>query len=205
MIHTNEKLYTERKLTGKWASGVQNDTDWGDIVHRVIQIGERLCTGWYRLGRESAQDDTDLGEIVHGMIQIGERLCTGCYRLRRDCAQDDIDWGEIVLRMIQTGEGLWRGWYRLGRYCAQDETDWGEIVHRMHNTSHYHSLTIPNACLSYITLTNTHKHSLTLNDTQSKQCTMQKRRSLFFTLDCLPRRTSKWKLYFLMLVLKFIH
>ena len=30
--------------TGEGASGVQDDTDWGEIVHRIIQIGERVCT-----------------------------------------------------------------------------------------------------------------------------------------------------------------
>ena len=34
-------------------------------------------------------------------------------------------------------------------------------------------------------------------------CTMQKKRPLFFKLDCLPKRASKWKVHFLILVLKF--
>ena len=39
----------------------------------------------------------------------------------------------------------------------------------------------------------------------SKHSTVQKKRPLFFKLDCLPRRASKWKMHFLVLVLKFGH
>ena len=35
------------------------------------------------------------------------------------------------------------------------------------------------------------------------QCTVQKKRSSFFKLDCLLRRASKWKMHFLVLFLKF--
>ena len=35
--------------------------------------------------------------------------------------------------------------------------------------------------------------------------TMRKKRPLFFKFDCLPRQASKWKMHFLVLVLKFAH
>ena len=38
-----------------------------------------------------------------------------------------------------------------------------------------------------------------------RHCTVRKKRPLFFKLDCLPRRASKWKMHFLVMVLKFGH
>ena len=65
------------KQTGEWANGVHDETDWGEIEHRMIQTRGRFCTGLYRLGRDFAQDDTDWGEIVRRMIKTGGKLCPG--------------------------------------------------------------------------------------------------------------------------------